>query len=457
MLQEVKSCSLRDTEYIKRVMEVEEERKRGGKDAPSLKMSPWKMSPSEVKNLLGEKRNMGLIFGAESIYFQDTVQAMHVEEMYSAMSAVTGCSSNGVNVLGVHMGWLSSGSRKAMRALLVDETGLVKDVSFEEPLELHVVQILHLPKERERELHRRISVALEKEGIEILNPYASSSRADDKNLTHEFWLRYRGETMLDFPMHCLIPSSYGMKRVVSRVKCFLRKLKSERGSVASIVVQPNKGTEGDKVKSFSMNLDDIQSAEETHPLVTYVTKFIHPEDDAILREERGNVKFSRKDSAGFRNITLRINTLWNGKNFVAESGYAQVSPSESEFVASRTQGGEIVPLSEALMNMYYYREKKWVRCFSMQQEIDEMRRAAAGALEALNCGLSEGDYLKSAGVDMVLEVWPALSIAQSITRRVGLSRGSSREKPHAYALLPVLLEINPRPAGLALSYPIPDM
>ena len=396
-------------------------------DVPVLAIVPTPLTKRQTNQLLGNRVNYAMIFGAESIYFQDTVHAF----------AVDSYCFGGVNVLGVHIDWISSDDKSAKRALTVDETGFVKEVAFEISVPIHIVQILHLPLKRERQLHRELSIRFRDSGIPQINPYEDSSeRADDKSWTHALWAQYGLEIVS--PKYILIPQRSSPEEIAERLRAFIGKIRSP-----DVVVQTNRGTEGHKVENFA-------AGDRLSPIVEYIKDQVLPEDDAIVRERRGNVRYRNQSSnssmiqkiplnppfpkGDFRNVAFRINVAWNGSEFVAESGYAQVAKDDRTFPASRGRGGAIVDINEAFVSLYYPNGGKWIRFIPTDEDIATMKRAAINAAYGLNAGLAVEDYLKHMGIDIVLEV--------------------KKSEANAVNVIPVVLEANPRPAGLAHSWEI---
>jgi len=198
------------------------------------------------------------------------------------------------------------------------------------------------------------------------------------------------------------------------------------------VLQPNKGTEGYMVERFEVDPAKIYEIDEDHPAVQHLIAILK-EDDTLLREERGNVRFHSDETPeernkGYRRVALRVNVTWNGSEFLAESGYAQVSRDAQTFAASRGRGGSIVDIDEALLNLYYPRDGAWARLIPTRMDIARIKQAAVNSTQALNTGLPEKDYLKMIGIDTVLEVENAETEGR---------------------IQPVVLEANPRPAGLS--------
>jgi hypothetical protein len=415
-----------DRAFLNRIAQVACERynaRRIDRDAPALIIVPAPLTEQQAGQLLGDRLNYVMVFGAEVIYFQDTVHAV----------AVDGYSSGGVNVLGAHTDWVSSDGGSIKRCLAVDATGLVKEIAFEKPVPIHIVQILHLPLRNERQLHRDLSARFRKRGIPQINPYESSERADNKAWTHALWKQCGRE--IASPEYILIPQGSPTEEIVDHLRSFTNNIRKP-----GVVVQPNKGTEGRGVEKFSPKADS-----GLLPIVEYISMRVLAEDDAIVRELRGNVRYGKiplnpplqkgdltaatlqKGDRAFLNVAFRVNVAWNGSEFVAESGYAQVAKDGETFPASRGRGGKIVDINDALANLYYPKDGRWIRFIPADEDIVSMKNAAVNAAYGLNAGLDEEDYLKLMGVDILLEV---------------------EEYGNA---IPVVLEANPRPAGLSHS------
>lgn len=405
--------------YLDRVAQVAYERYTArciAEDVPTMIIVPDPLTQRQVDELIGHRPNYALVFGAESIYFQDTVHAL----------ATDAHCFEGVNVLGVHMDWLSADGAGAKRAIAMDTYGLVKEFAFHELVPIHITQILHLPLKGERQLHRDLSTRFRDRGIPQINPYADSSeRADDKAHTHALWEQYgRG---IVCPKYALIPRGSSPDRITERLRAFV-----EDAGLSDVVVQPNKGTEGYRVERFHIEGN-------FSPIVKYIEEQVLPEDDAIVRERRGNIKFGKiplnpsfpKGTFRPLNVTFRVNVAWSGSEFVAESGYAQVAKDEETFPASRGRGGAIVDINEALAALHYLKNGKWSRFIPVDEDIKAMKTAAINAAYALNAGLDTENYLKCMGIDILLEV-----------KATGAG---------AVDVIPVVLEANPRPAGLSHS------
>ena len=387
-----------DYNYILRLAQVGYERHLGiinGYEPPYLIIKKNAINKDEV---LGNRLNFVIVFGAETIHFQDTISAITLDNLR--------CGEI-VNVLGARIEWLSNDFRHINRALFVDETGIVKETAFNQLVPIDIVQILHLPLEYEIYLHKQLSKRFHSADIYQINPYKNASeRADDKSYTHKLLYRHN----IASPDHVIVPRNASSQSITSILKRFNKN---------PLVVLPNKGTEGRKVEKFDL---PKEIAENTN-IIKYLQDEILPYDDAIIREMRGNVRYF--NGSEYLNITFRINVFWNGIKFIAESGYAQLAKDESTFPASRGRGGSIVDINKAFGNLFYFRNKNWKKLMLSKEDVDKIKSSAGNSALAVNEGLETRNFLKAMGIDIILEV---------------------KEE-----IIPIVLEINPRPAGMSFS------
>ena len=406
-----------NSNFIERIAEVAVERIRCWPEAPFLRIRHKALSDAEAKRTL-QGLNFGIIYGAESILLQDTILSYQADEVCSRLG------ESKINILGVHRDWLTDDGR-ALRGMLVDDSWRVMEVEFKEPIRLSIIQVLHLPSLGEKEIHKKISNFFESLDIPQVNPYSSSQRADDKFLTHRLWSGGDGE--IESPLYTLITRGRNLKEASALLLSFARKIsKVRRRRRINVFIQPNTGTEGKYVERFTIDIL-MKSIKGNSDIEKHLVSILRC-DDVLLREERGNVVFKRpfNPPASFRYISFRVNVAWDGSRFVAESGYAQVSESQSSPVASRGRGGEIMSLNEAFRNLYYRDRGGLSRLKPNPSLLSRIKRVIEAAAEKLNVELSPEDYLKMAGIDFLLEI---------------------KDK----YVKPILLEANPRPSGLAFS------
>ncbi|OPZ80253.1 MAG: hypothetical protein BWY76_03412 [bacterium ADurb.Bin429] len=307
-------------------------------------------------------------------------------ELYPLM--VDACvAAPALRVVGVHVDWLHKG--RVTRAITYD---VERDLLVEAPLAETVVpttaQVLGLNLCHEHADHRRIAAELP--GTRLLNPPAGAALLDDKARTAACWQRVN----LDTPAFAAYPAD-----LVAFV--------AENGS--RIVIKPGDGTEGRAVGIFDL-----------HQPVQRAAAFRHLDElgaNALVTVERGTVR-ACTDKGPVRCV-IRINVCWDGARAWAESGYAQLAGSQG--IASAGRGGRVIALSDLWRRLC--REDgtpltpspgDW-RCLLATAE--NGTRALAGELD--------GTMPALIGLDLLLDV------------------------ANNDSLLPILLEANPRPSGMA--------
>ncbi|HUT73299.1 MAG TPA: hypothetical protein VM221_00505 [Armatimonadota bacterium] len=408
-----------DAGYLARVAEMAWQRLRAGADAPALRIAPQPLDASAVSTLLAGRTNLALIFAAEAVCLQDTLETLHADERrWREREEMTAESrAPGINLLAVHAEWLMPGGA-TRRALVVDHGGMANEVMFDSPVPIHAAEVLHLPTDGEQELHRELSRYCAENHILEINPYPAAERADDKFRAHTLW-RQRGVTT---PQSWLFARSLSPGEVAASLRGVLAQM-GARGRRQALYLQPNRGTEGQGVARVEAAAPDLERLGSAHPAVAAIGR-LGAVDDALVREERGDTRFRHPGDGGLRRIAFRVNVGWDGKRFVAESGFAQVAADETADAASRGRGGSIVPVADAMASLWRRGARGWRLAAPAGSALQPMKCAAVAAAEALNADLCETAFLKHLGIDIVLE-----------------SRGGR--------LAPVVLEANARPAGLA--------
>ena len=368
------------------------------------------------------KINFAVIFGAEQEYFYDTLISLYVDAQKYLSSIETGGQSlfkkseKEIDILGIDFRWLRE-KDSYHRALLVTPDLKVKKIDFKELLD--IVWILHLPTEGEKLLHQKLSSFFKKTYVFQINPYLASKRADDKFWTYKLWFF----SNLSLPSTILISKGTSYREIKAKVLKFLKKLRKKGKTF--LYIQPNRGTEGKdtfRVKFDGNSFENKEIEEKIFPLIDNLLK----EDDVICREGKGNLFYFKKDERekGLRRFVLRVNVGYNGKDFIAESGFAQVAKDDRSFITSLEKGGEIRGINEVLSNLYFLEDGKSSRFIPSHFDIEKMKKIAELAAFSLNEGLKKRESLNFVGLDLLLEV---------------------DEKRN---LVVVPLEANPRPSGL---------
>lgn len=340
--------------------------------------------------------NFALIFGAEESYITEILSFLKADALFFSEKLK-------VNLYGVHYKHLKE--EGFSWALLVKENLEVEEVNFTSPLFPEVVWMLHLPREKERYLHQNLSFFFKKSPVLQINPYLSAKRADNKFWTLNLWSSFG----LTTPRGIIILRKSSPKEQKDKLEKFLS------GITHPLYIQPNKDTEG---------RDTFRVKYTQEKEIFYLLKNLLLEDDVIIREERGNLFYFKEKERGIRRVAFRINVGYNGNKFIANSGFAEVSLDENSFITSLERGGEIKDINEVLANLYFIKKGRKHHFIPDASEINKIKEIAETSLLVLNSGLSQRDFLKFAGVDILLEV---------------------NEKEE---LVVIPLEINPRPSGL---------
>lgn len=299
-----------------------------------------------------------------------------------------------IRVVGVHGDWLRAGA--ARRVLALDTgTDRFREAWLETPLTLDSAQLLALG-ERQAERHRCWDAALD---CPVLNPWPASALADDKHGLVGRW-RAMGLTV---PRNALLePGDHdGAHRFVAQA--------------GQAVIKPRAGTEGDRVLYVRAGGDDARAIVDAHLASCWEW------GAAVVEQRRDGVAWLDRDGGRRRSLAIRIHVARGASGARAESGYAQVGADEDS-PASRGRGGTLLPLQAVLSDLVCRGDGAPVRF--ERADLDGVRALAEAAADA-------DDRLGLSGVDLVLDVEPG------------------------GAVQPVLLELNPRPAGLSHSRFLP--
>jgi hypothetical protein len=298
-------------------------------------------------------------------------------------------------VLGVHGDWIEDGC--ARRVLFFDaDHDRFLEASLTHPVRLDSAHLLAL-SERQIERHRCWASSLD---CRLLNPWPAAAAADDKE-----GLRRRWQAVgLEVPEGILLAPG---DRAAAHA--FL-------DTAAEIVVKPNEGTEGDRVLYLRRDVADA-----TERLDVQLTSCW--EWGAVLVERRRDgVGWRDPDTGRIHSLALRLHVAHDGERYIAESGYAQVGV-DPDHPASRGAGGTMLPIATVLTSLVCRIDGGSVEFGD--DDLDLLRHMAEKAAS------THDTTMGLAGIDIVLDT------------------------DGAGAATPVLLELNPRPAGLAHSRFLP--
>ncbi|MDX9753265.1 MAG: hypothetical protein RBU29_04840 [bacterium] len=309
-----------------------------------------------------------------------------------------------VQAIGVHTSWLDSRGW-ATRAIVFDaETEALYELDLPQPRRLDQAHFLCIAAQP----HQIGSQTLQGQGIFVVNPYDKIQAADDKYLCYQMWSQSdvktpdavklgEEETLDEHSFHEFMASLFprffpGKAEVI-------------------LLVQPNQGTEGRGTRAFT-GPGDWPAFLEKNPGLFATVQEVAKYDDVLLRQGVGNAMLCT-DDIGTSYFDLRFNII-RGR---AESGYLMQAPTGA-IVSSPGAGGWIVewksgdPLPVVVQGQSHPLE---IGGQAWQQIVTMAERAFA-------CFPS----LRMAGVDVRLEY----------------TQGQ---------WIPWILDINPRPAGLAHS------
>jgi len=291
-------------------------------------------------------------------------------------------------IVGVHGDWLVGGEAQRVLYFNADKDRFV-ETSLIRPLHLDSTQFIALG-ERQIERHRCWAASL---SCQLLNPWAASVAADDKQGLRLRWQAAGLEIAQGF---LLQPGER------SDAHAFL-------ATAGEVVVKPNTGTEGDRVM-YLRHADD-ESSDQLDVQLTSCWEW----GPVLMEQRRDGVGWCDPDTGRIHSLALRLHVAYDGNRFIAESGYAQIGV-DAEHPASRGGGGRLLPIVSVLESLACRTDGSPIEFHAGDLlRLQELVESAAGVHDAI--GLS--------GIDVVLDT-------------DGVS-----------GVLPVLLELNPRPAGLA--------
>ena len=297
------------------------------------------------------------------------------------------------DVVGIHPDWLAGNSFR--RAILFDAQRLaLREVDIIGQPEITSASLLALDLRHEHEHHRRLERALP--GVRVRNPSAGARKLDNKIWTGRCWQ----QAHLPTPSFTVLGKGLPLVQAEQMLRDFA-------GNAAVVVLKPADGTEGRGVVRVS------PGAAQTRAVLAPMLR----QGDVLIMAEHGSVCY--RAAEGILPIALRVHVCWDGEHAHAESGYAQVACAPRE-IASAGRGGSIAPLAEIWPHL----------CL---RDGTPMPADAAG-WHTLRATAEAGVCALAAVLDTAM---PAL-----------LGIDLLLDSDGAGQLGPLLLEANPRPAGL---------
>ena len=310
-------------------------------------------------------------------------------------------------VVGVHLSWLNE-TCQATRLISYD---VAQDVFREEtmshPCTLDAAVILAQGSSAHGDLSRRLQSA----GIPHVNEYtATASQADDKWACYTRWC----EAKVSTPPTCLLEQGAHQQDLLAAVAEFVEACDQ---TPSGWYVQPRHGTESGGVEWIPVG-DAERGTPRFKELYEQIVKAVRQmttADDAIVRPAVGHLQLPTAD--GPRGFDLRLHTCRQAGATAVESGYIICAQSPNEPVVAISRGARIERLAQlsvaGLAGVDETGEEievPWTP--DLQSRVFDVAAAAAATLD-----------LDLAGVDLKLDL-----LEQQV--------------------VPVVLDVNPRPAGL---------
>lgn len=309
-------------------------------------------------------------------------------------------------VICVHTSWLTN-QLEAMRAILFDqESGDLLETPLNIPLQINQVLFLCISSAS----HQLWSERFSQRNISIINPYQKVKHADDKYDCYQRWVKIGVQT----PEAKLILAKDIQNKII-----FFTRLQTifevffppNTNAEALLILQPNHGTEGRGIKSFSGSAK-WQSFLEQNPDIYSHALEISLTDDLLLRRGVGNALYCENEDSPGVHFDIRLNVI-NGR---AESGFLMLAK-PGEIISSPGAGGHILELKTSALQLQTPDGKYSLTIGSPEwKSIEEMAQKAVKTF----------DDIIFAGVDIRLDL---------IDKKI----------------IPWILDINPRPAGLSHS------
>ena len=305
-----------------------------------------------------------------------------------------------VEVVGIHISWLN-GDLRATRSITFDaRLDAFLEAPTEDPLNFQGAVLVNQSSETHADLSHRLRNA----GIPHVNPSSLAALADDKWACYLRWKEARIPTPETVLLAADCPSAIMEEKVLRLVTPD----PAQDCQQHEWVVQPRRGTEGRGVFL-------IQNGETALPLVLEAWQEIGSSDDAIFRPRVGNVEWRKDASEGWHPLELRLHVTWNGDTYAAESGY--VVRSRFDETPGDGPSPRVGDLGELELTSNRPPLRQHIRLG--EHDLRQIGQVAVDAIHTLG-------RMPLAGVDLALTCGAA-------------------------GIQAVVLDVNPRPAGLMRS------
>ena len=330
-----------------------------------------------------------------------------------------------LQAVAAHTSWLD-GDGSLRRALWYDALSeRLVEADLTPAKGIRSAHLLLGPGGAESAWHAHWSAWCAARGIVVVNPGPAALVADDKWAVYERW-RLAG---VPTPRTWLVPQpstpgelhEFDERRANPASSRTCRDALAHEPRAETFIVKPRHGTEGRGVIACPADHAALLAALET----LLRGELASSGDDALIQPCRGHLR--RRDEADpteSRCATLRLHVaLGSDARPVVESGYVHVGRDAASRVASVGQGGRLFPIVRE--ELFLMRSEKERRPLT-EEDTHRIVSFAEDAARALMDEEARG-CLRLLGMDLLVEA------------------------DEDGALLPLALEVNPRPAGLGHS------
>ncbi|MBT7860567.1 MAG: hypothetical protein HN712_09660 [Gemmatimonadetes bacterium] len=376
-----------DSSYIERLGHLTLERVLVNAAAPEIQLTPL-----PVELLPATQRRMIV-----AIIFDYPLAIGHeLYPLWTDAFATGPIAGRSIEVIGVHRSWLNDACQ-AIRTIIYDAAS---DVFHEgpqlSPATFDAAILLALGPVAHRDISQRLLNA----GIPHINSYVAAAEiADDKWACFERW----HEAGVNTPPTCLLEQATDRSTARVCVTEFMRRCDRQDDGW---FVQPRHGTEAGGVEYVPASDIVVEQILAAHARIA-------PTDDAILRPRVGRLRLL--ESEELRTFDLRLHTCRCDGRTRAESGYLICAQSADEPVVAVSRGAGILRLDRLEDSGLVSEDGRGETINWSTQARSEACDMAARATQVLDLDL--------AGVDLKFDVMEG-------------------------RIQPVVLDVNPRPAGL---------
>ncbi len=310
-----------------------------------------------------------------------------------------------------HVDWLTDDLKLKRGMVLADNAEALFEMNFDPPLAFDSVLFLCISSPK----HQYWSDLFSVQPVIQVNAYEDVAELDNKYKCFENWKAN----------HIPTPESRLIKRSNQRGHILEKELESifhqffhdHPYEKTILIVQPNRGTEGRYTYAFQDTKSEWGSFLRQNPTMIDCVKAILNDDDVIVRRGIPSVGCSFQKNEEPCSFDIRFNVI-DGK---AESGYFMTSRKNS-VITSPGQGGKII---------------EWKRTQELKLTANKIGEII------LTIGSSEWKRIEAVA-EQAASTFPDCKLA-GVDIRLGISQNEEQ------MFQPWVLDINPRPAGLAHS------